>query len=373
MTRPHAAAIVEDAWHRQVERVLRRRHWRNRVIGHVGYGSTDFVRIFARVVLSRSKDDIDDGAAHDPALDKTYGGMRSLEGRRRGWRVFFTAVAMDVPVTVTVGGHVAHARSDRSGHVDVTFRGHALESGWHTATVRAQGGDPVVVDVFVAADDVTFGLVSDIDDTVITTMLPRMFLAAWNTFVKHEGNRRVVPGMAPLYRELLAAHPGAPCVYISTGAWNTAPSLTRFLRSHGYPLGPLLLTDWGPTNTGWFRIGSEHKRQCLDRLVRDFPGIKWVLVGDDGQHDVTVYSDFAEARPECVEAVAIRQLTPTEQLLSHGVPVPTDELSRSTRVPREISIFYAPDGFGLLKILRQAGKVGGSRGDVAPPPVDVGI
>ena len=374
MSRPHAAAIVEDAWHRQVERVLRRRHWRNRVIGHVGYGSADFVRVFARVVLSRSKDDIDDGAAHDPVRDKSYGGMRSLEARRRGWRVFFTAVAMDVPVTVTIGGHVAHGRSDRSGHVDLTFRGHGLAPGWQTATVRAQGGDPVVVDLLVASGDATFGLVSDIDDTVITTMLPRMFLAAWNTFVKHEGNRRVVPGMAPLYRELLSAHPGAPCVYISTGAWNTAPSLTRFLRGHGYPVGPLLLTDWGPTNTGWFRSGSEHKRQCLDRLVRDFPGIKWVLVGDDGQHDVTVYSDFAEARPECVEAVAIRQLTPTEQLLSHGVPVPTDELSsRSTRVPREIPIFYAPDGFGLLKILRQAGKVGGSRGDIAPPPAEIGL
>jgi len=27
----------------------------------------------------------------------------------------------------------------------------------------------------------------------------------------------------------------------------------------GFPEGPLLLTDWGPTNTGWFRSGREHK------------------------------------------------------------------------------------------------------------------
>ena len=283
MSRPHAAALVEDAWHRQLERGLRRRHWRNRVIGHVGYGSTDFLRIFARVVLSRAKDEeLDDEEADDP----TYGGLRSLEARRRGWRVFFTAPAMDVPVTISVGGHLAHARSDRSGHVDFTFRGHGLDGGWHTATVRAQGAEPVQVDVFVVADDVTYGLVSDIDDTVISTMLPRMFLAAWNTFVKHEGTRRVVPGMAPLYRQLLSEHPGAPCVYLSTGAWNTAPPLTRFLRNHGYPVGPLLLTDWGPTNTGWFRSGMEHKRSCLDRLARDFPQIRWVLVGDDGQHDL---------------------------------------------------------------------------------------
>jgi hypothetical protein len=353
MSRPHAAAIVEDAWHRQFDRVLRRRGWRNRIIGHVGYGSTDFVRVFARVVLSRVRDECD-----EKDDDPTYGGLRSPFGRSRGWRVFFTAPAMDVPITITAGEHVAHGRSDRSGHVDLTFRGHGLDPGWHQVRVVAQNAEPVDVEVFIVGDDVDYGLVSDIDDTVISTSLPRVFLAAWNTFVRHEGARRVVAGMAPLYRELIAGHPGAPVVYISTGAWNTAPPLTRFLRGHGYPVGPLLLTDWGPTNTGWFRSGQEHKRSCLDRLARDFPKIRWVLVGDDGQHDLKVYSDFAEARPERIDSVAIRQLTPTEQILSHGIPVPTEDLTaRTTRASREIPIYYAPDGFGLLRILRDAGKV----------------
>ncbi|WP_295702760.1 phosphatase domain-containing protein [Lapillicoccus sp.] len=353
MSRPHAAAIVEDAWHRQFDRVLRRRGWRNRIIGHVGYGSTDFVRVFARVVLSRVRDECD-----EKDDDPTYGGLRSPFGRSRGWRVFFTAPAMDVPITITAGEHVAHGRSDRSGHVDLTFRGHGLDPGWHQVRVVAQNAEPVDVEVFIVGDDVDYGLVSDIDDTVISTSLPRVFLAAWNTFVRHEGARRVVAGMAPLYRELIAGHPGAPVVYISTGAWNTAPPLTRFLRGHGYPVGPLLLTDWGPTNTGWFRSGQEHKRSCLDRLARDFPKIRWVLVGDDGQHDLKVYSDFAEARPERIDSVAIRQLTPTEQILSHGIPVPTEDLTaRTTRASREIPIYYSPDGFGLLRILRDAGKV----------------
>ena len=101
------------------------------------------------------------------------------------------------------------------------------------------------------------------------TMLPRMFIAAWNTFVRHEQARHIVPGMAPLYRDLLADHPGAPIFYLSTGAWNTAPTLTRFLKRHGYPLGPLLLTDWGPTNTGWFRSGQDHKRENLHRLAKE--------------------------------------------------------------------------------------------------------
>ncbi len=351
MSRPHAAAVVEDAWHRQLDRGLRRRGWQNRVITHTGYGSTEFVRVFARVLLARKHDEPD-----EPRQDITYGGLRSPGGGARGWRAFVLAPAMGVPVTVRVGNHVAHGRSDRSGHVDLTFRGHALPTGWHEVTVGAQHAEPVQASVFIVGEDVRYGLISDIDDTVISTSLPRVMIAAWNTFVRHEGARHVVPGMAPMYRALLGGRPGAPIVYVSTGAWNTAPTLTRFLKSHGYPLGPLLLTDWGPTNTGWFRSGQEHKRACLDRLARDFPHIQWLLVGDDGQHDPKIYQDFAAARPELVEAIAIRQLTATEQVLSHGLPVSNEELTTRNRNNREVPVYYAPDGYGLLGILRRAGK-----------------
>ena len=206
----------------------------------------------------------------------------------------------------------------------------------------------------VIGGDETFGIISDIDDTVISTSLPRPFIAAWNTFVRAESARHVVPGMATMYRELLDEHPGAPIVYVSTGAWNTSPHLNRFLKKHGYPLGPLLLTDWGPTNSGWFRSGQEHKRSCLHRLANEFPNIRWLLVGDDGQHDPKIYGDFAEDRPDRVEAIAIRELTPTEQVLSHGLPVSNEELAPPRRHRRDVPVFRAPDGYGLLRILRVA-------------------
>jgi len=355
MSRPHAAALVEDAWHRQIDRGLRRRGWGNRIIGHTGYGSTDFVRVFARVLLGRTRDP---GEEENDDVDTTFGGLRSPDGRRRGWRAFVTAPAMDVPVSVTVGERVAHGRTDRSGHVDLTFRGHGLTPGWHDVTISAQHADPIQAGVFIVGPDVRYGVVSDIDDTVISTSLPRMMIAAWNTLVRTEAARSVVLGMAPMYREILDHHPGAPIVYVSTGAWNTAPTLTRFLKNHGYPRGPLLLTDWGPTNTGWFRSGQEHKRASLDRLARDFPQIRWVLIGDDGQHDPKIYQDFAQARPELVDAILIRELTTTEQVLSHGIPVSNEEIAPRPRPAKDVPVFYAPDGFGLLRILRTAGKVG---------------
>lgn len=349
MARPHAAALIEDTVNVQVERVLRGRGWSNRVITHIGYGTSSYVRVFARVVLGRK------GQPGPPNRQDATGALAPAR-YQRGWRVFVTAPAAGVPVTVTIGDREVHGRSDRGGYIDLVAHDHGLEPGWQQVVVQARGTDPVPADVFIVADDVTFGIVSDIDDTVITTMLPRPLLAAWNTFVLRGKTRRAVSGMAPMYRRILAAHPGAPIVYLSTGAWNTTPTLTRFLVEGGYPLGPLLMTDWGATNTGWFRSGQDHKRTSLHRLARDFPDIRWLLVGDDGQHDPQLYAEFAEARPDRVEAICIRQLTPTEQVLSH--PMGRIEGPHVGYAQRTAPTYQSPDGHGLLRLLDEAGRVG---------------
>ena len=148
---------------------------------------------------------------------------------------------------------------------------------------------------------VRFGVISDIDDTVMVTALPRPLLAAWNTFVLDEHARMAVPGMAVLYERLVTAHPGAPVFYLSTGAWNVAPTLTRFLSRHLYPAGPLLLTDWGPTAGPLVpqRPGTQahHAAPGWPPSSRTSAGCS---IGDDGQHDQEIYSEFAHAHPENV-------------------------------------------------------------------------
>ena len=357
MARLHAAARVEDAMNRHLSDLLQSRwKWTCRAIGYPGYGGETFVRVLGRVLLSRQDPDEPQTAPHqDPQaveqhLDASATLRERAEERMRGWRAFMTAQAMDHPVTITVNGRAHEARTDRSGYIDVVITDHGLEPGWHPVTIRPDGGRPAKAKVLIVAASVRFALVSDIDDTVMITSLPPPLIAAWNTFVRHEQARHIVPGMAPMYRELLAEHPGAPIFYLSTGAWNTCGTLVRFLRRHGYPEGPLLLTDWGPTNYGWFRSGQDHKRASLHRLAREFPHIHWVLVGDDGQHDPKIYGDFAHDRADVVSAIGIRELTPTEQVLSHGIPVSNEGFL--PRVNRPVPVVRAPDGYGLLPKLK---------------------
>src|SRR5690606_35162535 len=248
---------------------------------------------------------------------------------------------------------------------------------------------------------------SDIDDTAMVTAVPRPLIAAWNTFVRHSSARVPVPGMAALYRGIATERPGTPFVYVSTGAWNTAANLRRFLQRHGFPPGPLLLTDWGPTNTGWFRSGPEHKDTALERLFRELPDVDWLLIGDDGQHapafppgprrlrdggptgagwfrsgpehkdpalerlfrelpdvdwlligddgqhDPEIYARAARRFPDHVAAVAIRELTPAQQVLAHGSPLPAPG-SLPGEVGTGVPTAFGPDGDALTRALARA-------------------
>ena len=346
MPRPHAAAIIEDAWHRQVAGAMRRRGWGTRVLTYTGYGSAERVRVLGRVLMTRRP--------YAPAAADaraTWLELRTADSERRGWRVFFTTPAAGEPVTVTIGEREFRTRVDRSGLLDLTITDHGLEPGWHDLSISSPRAADTTAAVFVGAPGETFGIVSDIDDTIITTTMPRPMIAAWNTFIKAEGTRRPVPGMATMYRELLRDHPGAPIVYVSTGAWNTVPLLTRFLRRNGYPLGPLLMTGWGPTNTGWFRSGQAHKEACLERLARELPEIDWILVGDDGQHDPSIYAEFTETHPDHVRAVCIRMLSPAEQILSHFAFGANEDIRRHHT--RDIPLCKGSDGYALLSLMRR--------------------
>lgn len=371
------------------------------IVGFGGHGSTRRARILGRVIMERTAD------------------QRSWLAERRGWRQFFDAQVPRQPVLVTVGRQRRITFADRGGYIDLTVEGHGLTPGWHDAWIqvlhegdlhtlgigegeslttqdalrlsgqtghgsqRIRAGKPVCVSLRIAGDNEKFGVVSDIDDTVMVTMLPRLLTAARHSFVDHVSSREAVPGMAGFLTCLAdmahrqasaestlpqasaestvpqtsadsqqeALH--APLIYLSTGAWNVVPALRDFLGRLNYPRGGFLMTDFGPSNTGWFRSGFEHKRRELRRLARMFPSMKWYLVGDDGQRDPEIYAEFAREHPENVAGIAIRSLSEIEQFMSHGTfeCLYPDALRT---VPSSIPVWFGSDGEALGEHFRSA-------------------
>ena len=309
----HRAARIEDALHNLVERRLRRTGWQVNIIAYAGYGAPGWARVLCRVLLGRPD------TRQRGRLDKV-----------RGWRSFATLPAKHVTVTIEAGGVRHEATADRSGFVDTVIEAD-FTPGW--ASYASASPTPNRSRRWSASSTRRSGSASSPTSTTRSwsPRCPGRCSPRGTPSSSTSTPGTAVPGMAVLYERLVTAHPGAPVFYLSTGAWNVAPTLTRFLSRHLYPAGPLLLTDWGPTADRWFRSGREHKRATLARLAREFPDVRWLLIGDDGQHDQEIYREFAAAHPDNVAGVAIRRLSPTQSVLAGSLPAPAGRPSSPDR------------------------------------------
>lgn len=278
------------------------------IVPSVGYGTQGWVRVLGRALYKTDlfEEFFDSVEKGDPTVEPV-----------RGWRSFTSVAISHAPIDIDIKGQNHRVYADRGGVVDVKLK-ISLEPGIHQVTITTPGSQAAVTSVYIVPEDQTIGIICDVDDTVMNTALPRPFVAAWNSFVLNEHARSATPGMAVMMDRLHRAHPTAPFMYLSTGAWNVTPTLRRFLHRNGYPKGTFLLTDWGPTPDRWFRSGSQHKVNTLKRLAAEFPNIRWILIGDDGQRDPEIYNGFAVRYPQNVEAILIRNLTFGESVLSSG-------------------------------------------------------
>ena len=307
-------------------------------------GNPGWVRVIARALYK---------TVNLERLLQVVEGTQDTANPMRGWRSFTATAMSDAPVTIVIDGTKHEAYTDRGGVLDVKLS-IDLEPGIHEVIMYVPGSRAVATSVYIVPESQKLGVIMDVDDTVMVTMLPRPLVAAWNSFILDEHARIPTPGMAVMTDRIRRSHPNAPFMYLSTGAWNITPTLRRFLSRNGYPRGTFLLTDWGPTPDRWFRSGTNHKVESLRCLAEEFPQMKWILVGDDGQRDPYIYNGFAVRYPDNVAAIVIRNLTVGETMLASGRVWSDYRAEQMMRSPLWIE---ATDGVTLSKKLRELGLI----------------
>ncbi len=274
-----------------------------------GFGADGRVRLGGRVLV---------GAPPRPRTSAP----RATDGTPRGrWAVvranllpFLTLEVPGARVRLQLGDRVAVVRADGGGYLRAELEDVGLTAGRYTATLTPEEpsgrSSTVVVHVLDPATDVA--VVSDIDDTIVDSGIARGLLATISTALLRDAATRVpLEGAAELYRALAegaGAGPPRPFVYLSTSPWNLVGFLQGFLHRNGFPEGPLLLTDWGPSRAGLLRVGTQqHKRAALEHLAAVLPSQRFVLIGDSGQQDAQIYTAFALGHPGRVASVLIRR------------------------------------------------------------------
>jgi phosphatidate phosphatase APP1 len=225
-------------------------------------------------------------------------------------------------VAVRWAGGEQVLKADREGYVECWIDADpplAAKGGWAEVEMEllepVDAGEPFrnVAPVRIASPSARFGVISDIDDTVVRTDVASRLRMARNVLLGNAHTRMPFPGVAPFYRALERGGDGRahnPVFYVSSSPWNLYDALAEFLELRRIPLGPLLLRDWGLPSADPGPGGhAGHKRTHIGRILDTFPALPFILVGDSGQEDPEIYHRAVHDHPERILAVYIRNVS----------------------------------------------------------------
>jgi phosphatidate phosphatase APP1 len=152
----------------------------------------------------------------------------------------------------------------------------------------------------VPREDASFGVVSDIDDTVVYSHVMRKVRMLLTVAFSNAHTRKPFEGVAAFYRALHAGR--NPFFYVSNSQWNLYVPLAEFLDIQGLPEGPLFLRNLG------LRMPRDHKCVAISALLAAYPRLPFVLIGDSGENDPEVYRDILRRHPERIRVIYIRSV-----------------------------------------------------------------
>jgi phosphatidate phosphatase APP1 len=135
----------------------------------------------------------------------------------------------------------------------------------------------------------------------------------WIVLLNNAHTRLPFEGVSAFYEALRRGKEGRvhnPIFYVSSSPWNIYDVLEDFLNVHGVPEGPLFLKDWSPSVLGKHRT---HKLGIIRSLLRTYPDLPFVLIGDSGEEDPEIYLQAAHEYPGRIPAIYIRDVTSGER------------------------------------------------------------
>ncbi|WP_338874567.1 phosphatase domain-containing protein [Spirosoma sp. SC4-14] len=281
-----------------------------KIIYYRGFGSPTAVWLKGRVLRQRDLSTPSDNDTFWQNLLATYQRFESDE-------------VPGATVRVEAFGKTYITQTDADGYFDITITPpNDLPPGRAWFPVRyaldnvvQPTGEAVAKDgyLMISPHYSQFGVISDIDDTVLVTGATSLLQTARLTFLGNAYTRLPFAGVAAFYRALQSGPVTTlfnPIYFVSSSPWNLYDLLVDFFRIQGIPKGPILLRDFS-FNPELLSDQSHHTHKlAMIRKVLDVnPALPFVLIGDSGQQDPEIYTQVVRDNPGRIRAIYIRDVS----------------------------------------------------------------
>ncbi len=242
-------------------------------------------------------------------------------------KLFFQQPAARVKVQLKWLSQVVYGMTEDDGFFKFEWRSEEeVQPGWHPVAVDHINEKGSVIasgigEVFIPFTT-QYGFISDIDDTILISHSATIRKRLWLLFTRNSRTRKAFENGVDFYKSLASAHttPNVlnPFFYVSSSEWNLYDYLIEFFTYNGLPKGIFLLNELKQ----WFALlqtgKTKHNGKLLRilRVLKVFPHLKFILLGDNSQMDPEIYASIIKKYPGKIVAVYIRNIKPKNEMLT---------------------------------------------------------
>lgn len=212
--------------------------------------------------------------------------------------------------------------------MDSDLSEHASDEGWVDYEIyyrdKVEGRTKLLANPFrgeflVPYADAEFGVISDIDDTILQTGVTSFL--KWrllkNSLLTNAYKRIPLKDAPSLYKKLHLGKSGKnrnPVFYLSNSPWNMYEYLKLFLDHNQFPKGPILLRDLRTPFESTVKPEKPHKQKEITNILKTYPDMKFILIGDSGEHDASIYTEIAAQYSDRILAIYLRSVKHKKQM-----------------------------------------------------------
>lgn len=208
---------------------------------------------------------------------------------------------------------------------------------------------------FIRPHDGNLGIISDIDDTFLISHTKSFFKKLYILLFRNVNDRKIFDDVVPHYQALSSAgrnnkNEKNAFFYISSSEWNLYRFIIQFTKIHDLPRAVILLKDIKTGISDFFMSGRgshNHKFEKIKHVLEFYPNLKYVLLGDDSQHDPMLYENICKIFPVTVKAVYIRQTGKNKKEATKAILKNVENL--------EVSICYFKDSSEAIEHSKKIG------------------
>lgn len=239
------------------------------------------------------------------------------------WKRFETDEIKHTLIEVKVGeDKILFTKTDARGYflIDEKVEGlsrYANEDGWIKIAFSysskklkspIQSQNKFVGEMLIPSAKAKFAVISDIDDTILHTGLVSIlkWRVVFNTLLTSAGKRIPLDGASEFYNLLHQGKTGYeynPIFYVSHSPWNLYRYLKFFLNKNNFPKGPIILRNFPKPFSKASSGGITPKHKEITNIIKTYPKLKCILIGDCGQHDPYIYMSLANNYPDKIMAI----------------------------------------------------------------------